>query len=182
MKKIFTKLLIIAIVSAILSMIIFLFAINGTDIMKPSNGIIEGINDIDKGSITVGYEGIARVLGGGLLALAAVAVIVYVLSRVFYIFLLILILQIVARIVQIGSEDKWKNTVSKWCSYISIALYVVVCLIFLVGLITRFLSYIILLPLILNIYCVVIFKRTLSKKQVLTSDTNNFIDDNNSLL
>jgi len=182
MKKIFTKLLVIAIVSVILSMVFCLLSINGADIMSPSDEIIEGINDIDKESITVGYEAIARVLGGGLAALAGVAVIVYVLSGVFFTFLLILILQIVARIVQIGTEDKWKNTVSKWCSYISIALYVVVCLIFFAGLITGFLSYMILLPLILNIYCLIVFIKTLSKKHVLTSNSNNLIDENNGSL
>ena len=182
MKKIFTKLLIITIVSVILSMIFLFFSISVTDIMELSDEITEGINDIDKESITVGYESIARVLGGGLTALAGIAVIVYVLSRVFSIFLIMLILQIIARIVQIGSQNKWKDTVSKWCSYISIILYVIVCLIFLGGLVTRFLSYMILIPLILNIYCVVVFIKTISKQNVLTSNANNFIDENNGSL
>ena len=168
MKKIFSKLLILAIVSVILLILIYFFSINFNNIVVSAEDIVEGIGDIDNESVTAGYEALGRIIGGGLSVLAVATIMIYVCIIFGTMFCAIIILQIVARLVQIGNEKKWKNITSEVCTYMSIVIYIILCLLFLAFLIINIFSYKILFAVALNIYCVVAFIRILLGKNMFS--------------
>ena len=78
---------------------------------------------------------------------------------------MIVVSQSIARLIQIGTEKKWKNTTSKVFTYISIVLQVLVCLSLLFNILSNLIvnKMLLVIALVLNIVCVVLFIEELSK-------------------
>lgn len=78
---------------------------------------------------------------------------------------MIVVSQSIARLIQIGTEKKWKNTTSKVFTYISIVLQVLVCLSLLFNILSNLIvnKILLVIALVLNIVCVVLFIKELLK-------------------
>lgn len=131
MKRNFTKLLIISIICAIITIFFCFISIKYIDYhpFSTTEGVINEV--IQKGS---GYPGAGWYLlfaGGTALFIDfgfMLTCLAFVILIPAFIWFLVIVLQGIARLMQIGIEKKWKNTTSKVLTYISMSILILLCL------------------------------------------------------
>ena len=166
MKKIFSKLLIIEVSCLIITVLLCIFSIyNIGNVQNSVTGeIIE--QEVDTNSPASGWF----LLGG--LGIGAVADIGHAIMIGFavliipgFLLLITAILQIIARLMQIGIEKHWKNITSKVLTYISIVLKFLVCFVLLFDVLSNLMirKFVLVVALVLNIVFIVLFIKELSK-------------------
>ena len=166
MKKILTKLLITSILCAIISTALCFFSIPSSN-SKPSrtNQKLNEILSEDDIDDVEGYSYILETSGSILADVAEGLVYAFILLIPSAILFIIIISQVISRLVQIGVEKKWKNTLSKVFTYISVVLQGTLCIILVLYMLSNLnLNKILLFfNLILNISCMVFFIKELVK-------------------
>lgn len=170
MKKSLTKLLIIGIICLVVT---YLLSILSTKInFVFTNEVQQTVEEMN------GVPGSgAYLIFGGAMAITADLALAFahaiMLGIAFFMLFIIIILQIIARLVQIGDEKKWKNTTSKTLTTISVALQILLCIYLLFIMISNFMINKILFALVLalNITTVVLFIKELKKMKKLNTDT-----------
>ena len=171
MKKSYTKLLIIAIICLIGTCIFSSLAMQVE--FSYTKQVGEEFNQMGTDNPGSGWY---LLIGGGTALLADLAIAlayIMILGIPVLILFFILISQLIARLVQIGEEKKWKNTTSKVFTIISIVLQIILCTYQLFIIICEFeINKILLsLSLILNITSVVLFIKELRKMKNINCDT-----------
>lgn len=165
MKKNFSKLLIIAFLCLFLTLLLCVFSIN----IGNANSLTEDII-----SLTVDTNAplfLLFGLGVGLLGDLSYAIIISftVLILPTFLLLIITILQIVARLMQIGVEKHWKNITSRVLTWISIVLQVLVCCVLIFNILNYPIvrKFVLVVALGLNITSIVLFVKELVKSKKL---------------
>ena len=174
MKTITTKLLILTIICTILSLLLCFFSLmyhqSGFGLTKKvANQVEESRQEGTPGT------GEYLVLAGGAAVIADVATaIMYVTILLVvpsFILFIMLILQLIARLLQIGERQAKKENASRVLSYISMALQITLATLLLFPLISNF-SFMVLLAFGLNVASVVIFILELAKaNKILAQQT-----------
>lgn len=123
MKKAYTKILIISIVSAIIIALICSLSMNSYLTTVSQQKRIESEN-----TMTYGMEGLVEIGTAMLTAFAEGFVAVSLLFGIYAILIIEIILQTISRSVQIGQESKTKDKASKAITIIAISLKGLLCL------------------------------------------------------
>lgn len=165
MKKNFSKLLIIAFLCLIITVFFCIFSIYNMDnTQNPKTG--QMVEKVDTDSPAAGYAVLAG-LGIGTMSDIGSAIIIFttVLLIPSFLLLIIVILQMIARLMQIGIEKHWKNITSKILTYISIVLQFLVCFVLLFDILSSLTTgkFMLVLAFILNIASIVLFIKELSE-------------------
>lgn len=166
MKKSLLKLLVIAILCAIITVIFCVCSIyNMGNAQSSTMGqIIDEV--VDTNSPLAGWQLLFGV-GIGSMADVGIALAMGFLVIIIpgFLLLMIAILQSISNLIQIGGEKHWKNTTSKVLTYISIVLQVLVCLLLLFDILNNNIvnKMLLVIALILNIICIFLFIKELSK-------------------
>lgn len=174
MKKIYNKLLIVAIICGVLSAILCcLSAMNYKFDFPATNNVVN--ETINLGSDNPGSGWYLLFAGGAGLAVdfaGAVATLLLILLIPCSILLAIIISQGIARLVQIGMQKRWKNITAKTFTYISITLQIVLCLMLLFLMMSNLScnKILLLLALIANVICVVLFIKELKKSKKICTE------------
>lgn len=167
MKKILNKLLIISIICAIISFILCFFPARSNDFdFTTTKGVINEVNEM--GSDNPGAGWYLLFAGGTAVTIdfaMAISIMIFTLIIPGFLLFMIVVSQSIARLIQIGTEKKWKNTTSKVFTYISIVLQVLVCLSLLFNILSNLIvnKMLLVIALVLDIVCVVLFIKELSK-------------------
>lgn len=167
MKKILNKLLIISIICAIISFILCFFSARSNDFdFTTTKGVINEVNEMGSDNPGAGWY---LLFAGGTAATIdfamAISIMIFTLIIPGFLLFMIVVSQSIARLIQIGTEKKWKNTTSKVFTYISIVLQVLVCLSLLFNILSNLIvnKMLLVIALVLDIVCVVLFIKELSK-------------------
>lgn len=138
MKKIFTNILIITIICAIISSILCYISLRYYGIGSEKSESVQTLqklnnqlqNELENG-------GVSDVTGYGyLIAMPALSLVstgeaimqfIFVIVVPMFIEIILVLLQIVARLVQIGQDRKWKSTISKTVCIIAVILQIMLC-------------------------------------------------------
>lgn len=165
MKRNFTKLLIISIICAIITFSCCFFSNKYMDynFFSITEGIVNDVNQMESDNPGAGWY--LLIFGGGSLITEFGIVLLYFIFVIVipgFILFIIMASQGIARLVQIGNEQKWKNTTSKVFTYISLVLLILFCLelLFVISILKNIL---LLIALILSIVCVVLFIKELKE-------------------
>lgn len=166
MKKVFNKLLIISVICVVISFSLFFFSTTSTDFdFRATREVVDEVNEM--GSDNPGARWYLLMAGGTAtmvdIAVGIANLIIILIPS--FILLVIMIFQCVARLVQIGQQKKWKDITSKILTYISIFLQILLCLVLIFNLSSNlsFNRTLVLLVLILNMVCLVLFIKELVK-------------------
>lgn len=124
MKRNFTKLLIISIICAIITFVCCYFSGKYMDykFFSITEGIVNDVNQM--GSDNPGAGWYLLIFGGGSLITEFGIVLLYFIFVIVIpalILSLVILLQVIARLFQIGNEKEWKRTTSKVLTYISMS-------------------------------------------------------------
>lgn len=177
MKKISTKLFIIAVICLIIYRIFIFLSISEIE-FPATEQFKEEYNELKQDDPGRGWF---LLIGGGMAlftdaALGIIYVTIFLIPN--FILIAIAILQLVARLIQIGQQKNWKDTTSKVLTIISITLQILICihilLIILFGIILGKILLSLILVLGLNITSVVLFIKGLKKLRELdvNADSN----------
>lgn len=167
MKKIYTKLLIISIICAVISFGIFVFSSMSNDL--EFSGTQEVVNEVNEMGTDNPGAGWYLLIAGGTVGMveivAGIAILIIVIVIPSMMSLGIVISQCIARLVQIGQQKRWKDTTSKVFTYISIVLEILLCFVIILNLLSNlaFNRMLLLVALILNISCIALFIKELAK-------------------
>ena len=164
MKKSLTKLAIISIVCGIVLIMLCYFSIK----YKPSFGQVydEVVNELGSDSGVVGLIGLPI---SAVTEMGIVIVFGFILLIPSAMIFIIILLQIIARLMQIGNEKNWKNITSKVLTYISMAIQIFLCIILLFYIVNFRVNKILLtIAFIINIICIITFIMELKKIRSLT--------------
>ena len=166
MKKILTKLLITSILCAIISSALCFFSIpsSNSKTSRTNQKLNEILSEDDIDDVE-GYSYILEISGSILADVAEGLVYAFILLIPSAILFIIIISQVISRLVQIGDEKNWKNTLSKVFTYISVVLQGILCITLVLYMLSSLnLNRVLLfLNLILNIGCIVFFIKELAK-------------------
>ena len=166
MKKIYLRLLIAAVLCAIVSMLLLYLTIHYTSI-EPFSTTRHVVNETIGSGDTNPGAGEYFLIAGGLSLLADFSILFYLIILFFlipgFIFLVIVISQLVAFLFQLGDAKEWKNKTSKVFTYISMVLEIILCVYHLCMLLASIVYNIIflILSLVINILCAYLFIKTL---------------------
>lgn len=166
MKKIFSKLLIIAILCTIITLTLCVCSVY--DMGNAQNSVTEEIigEVVDNNSPASSWL-LFWGLGIGAMADIGSALVIGFLVLIIpgFLLLMIVILQSIARLIQVGAEKHWKNITSKVLTYISIVLQFLICFSLLFNILSNLLirKFVLVIALVLNIVCIVLFIKELSK-------------------
>ena len=174
MKRIFNKLLVISLVCGILSVLLCIISIGDFD--SYTLDVIDEMQSNTNVDDVSGYANLMKVSlfmfldMGGILGYFIFVVLIPGLMLFG-----IVILQIFARLFQIGNEKKWKNIVSKILSYTSIFFQLLVCIVLMLDIFRSFSASKILLMVvfILNIITIAMFFYELSNIKKLEVNNDN---------
>ena len=174
MKRIFNKLLVISLVCGILSVLLCIISIGDFD--SYTLDVIDEMQSNTNVDDVSGYANLMKVSlfmfldMGGILGYFIFVVLIPGLMLFG-----IVILQIFARLFQIGNEKKWKNIVSKILSYTSIFFQLLVCIVLMLDIFRSFSASKILLMVvfILNIITIAMFFYELSNIKKLEVNKDN---------
>ena len=168
MKKNLLKLLVIAILCAIITLFFCFCSIKYNSSFTSFTTTEQVINEVNEGIDSPGAGWYLLFIGGTAVAIdfaMAISIMVFTLIIPGFLLFMIVVSQSIARLIQIGTEKKWKNTTSKVFTYISIVLQVLVCLSLLFNILSNLIvnKMLLVIALVLNIVCVVLFIKELSK-------------------
>ena len=131
MKRNFTKLLIVSIICAIITIIFCFISLKYMDInpFTTTKGVIEEVIQMESDNPGGGWY---LIFAGGTALLTDFGImlvyLIFVIAIPAFILFLVIVLQGAARLFQIGSEQKWKNITSKVLTYISMTFLILLCL------------------------------------------------------
>lgn len=164
MKKSLTKLLIIAIICLIISGLFIRLSMNEFTFTFTEQ-VKEEFNEMDKDNPGAGWY--LLIVGGTAFTTDLFLAFAYaiLLGVPLLTLIIIVLLQIIARLMQIGEKKKWKDTTSKVFTSISIVVQILLCVYLLFIMICGFMINKLLLALVLalNITSVVLFIKELRK-------------------
>ena len=165
MKKNLLKLLVIAILCAIITLFFCFCSIKYNSSFTTTEQVI---NEVNEGIDSPGAGWYLLFTGRTAVAMdfaMAISIMIFTLIIPGFLLFMIVVSQSIARLIQIGTEKKWKNTTSKVFTYISIVLQVLVCLSLLFNILSNLIvnKMLLVIALVLNIVCVVLFIEELSK-------------------
>ncbi len=168
MKKNLTKLTIISIVCGIVSIMLCYFTIKYISSPSFEESYEEVVNEIGDDS------GVGKLIGipiAGVAKLGIVILGVFILLIPSAIIFIIILLQIIARLMQIGNEKKWKNTTSKILTYISmvIQIFLSIILLFYIFSNLKVNKVLLIIAFIINVICIITFIIELKKIRSLTA-------------
>ena len=168
MKKNLLKLLVIAILCAIITLFFSFCSIKYNSSFTSFTTTEQVINEVNEGIDSPGAGWYLLFAGGTAVAIdfaMAISIMIFTLIIPGFLLFMIVVSQSIARFIQIGTEKKWKNTTSKVFTYISIVLQVLVCLSLLFNILSNLIvnKMLLVIALVLNIVCVVLFIKELSK-------------------
>ena len=179
MKKIFSKLLIISIICAIISFVsLFFSCINYEFSFSATKEVVDEFNEVGEDNPGAGWY---LLIAGGTATMVDIAAgianfIIIILIPSFMLFV-IMSSQCIARLVQIGEEKQWKITTSKIFTYISIGLQVLLCLVLIFNLLSnlKFNRILLFLVVILNIVSIILFVKELTQIKKYQQNENSEI-------
>lgn len=128
MKKNLLKLLVIAILCAIITLFFCFCSIKYNSSFTTTEQVI---NEVNEGIDSPGAGWYLLFTGRTAVAIdfaMAISIMIFTLIIPGFLLFMIVVSQSIARLIQIGTEKKWENTTSKVFTYISIVLQVLVCL------------------------------------------------------
>lgn len=165
MKKVYTRLLLISIICAIISLLLCFISIKTENFdFSLTESVVDEVNEMESDNPGGGWY---FLFAGGSAMMLDFAIGFFAIFFVFFVpailYFIIVLSQIISRIVQIGENKKWKNITSKVFTYISVIFQVILCIILLICISSNFALNKILLSvvLILNIVCVILSFREL---------------------
>lgn len=177
MKKNLTKLLIISIICWIISIILF-FGVAKNNILQFSfaNHVANDVEKVEVDNIAARWY---LLIFGGMSAVADITIVFAKFMTVILIpsgmALAIMISQLIARLVHIGKNKTWKNTTSKFFTYISLFLQFLLCLILIIILLSNIIlnKTLMILALIIDIISIILFIKEIKKIRVEISEEKN---------
>lgn len=165
MKKSLLKLLIITILCAITTFLLCYCSYKYSFISFPTTKQV--INSVNESSNSSGAGWYLLFAGGTAVTLdflMDLSIMIFTIILPGVLLFIMIASQGIARLIQIGTEKKWKNITSKVFTYISIFLQALVCLLLILNILSDLSVNKILLAiaLVINIVCVIIFIKELS--------------------
>ena len=170
MKKNLTKLAIISIVCGIVLIMLCYFSIKYT----PSFGQVydEVVNELGSDS------GVGELIGLPISAVTEMGIVIvygFILLIPSAMIFIIILLQIIARLMQLGNEKNWKNITSKILTYISmvIQIFLSIILLFYIFSNLKVNKILLMIAFIINVICIITFIIELKKIRSLIAKVSN---------
>ena len=137
MKKTFTKLFVMTLLAAVITIILSFLAIKFNDSYNPLGNAEKVYNVVQEAGADTPGAGEYLLIGGTAALIADFSVAIYCMLTLIIIpvfaFLIMLVLQIIARLFQIGAQERWKCITSKILTYIAIVLQILLFLVYILN-------------------------------------------------